>query len=163
MKLALATAGTLACVGGPAVGARTGAYYFGQHYQVIDQVCDSAGACEGGMLRLARSSHTSPEAFIKAHRKALAKAAVGIQGAKERGLEINGRIQVKAKGGDSSDKHRMKELSKVKTPTPPDSFGYVEFTFDLTKPDELKLWSNNVPLPAHRACEVIGPGERDQW
>jgi hypothetical protein len=135
------------------------AMHFGPEYQVIGQVCNFAGDCEGGMTRFSGESHTSPESYIRKHRKAIANAAVGIEGAAQRHLSITARIRFVVDTKDSSEQYTFKELISVRTPEKETKYDteYNVFRFDLRVPDDLKLWAKYARNPAWNSVEVSGP------
>ena len=67
----------------------------GSEWELIGKCCKFAAACSGGMTKL-HGRVTKPENYIRAYRKALANAAVGVAGAAERGLYLTGRVRFNA-------------------------------------------------------------------
>ena len=73
-------------------GRDSGATCIGPDWDVIGDCCRFAAACSGGMTKL-RGCRTTPESYIRTIRKAPANAAIGLEGAAERGLHLTGRIR----------------------------------------------------------------------
>jgi hypothetical protein len=133
----------------------------GQQYKCIEEICERAGYCEGGGLRLSGSSSTTPEQFIARHRKAFKNAAVGVQGARERGLALKAKLDIKAKG-DKRDAWKLTQL-KHKNYVPEaesPAEGYLRFRFDLANPDDLRVWAIYAEHVGWSCMEVIG---REDW
>lgn len=137
------------------------ASHFGPAYRVIAGVCEHAGSCEGGGLTFSGSIRTTPEAYIKRHRKIIAEAAVGIAGAEERGFRLDGRIRLL----DNYKKHEwlLKELREVRQDVAdednhPDQERPVRlFHFDLHKADDLKIWAKYAENVERDCLVVYGP------
>ena len=131
--------------------------YFGMRWQVIAQAVDSASDCEGGMLRLAKSSHTTPESYIRAHRKAVEDAVNGFEGAGQRGLIVRPQLRFDAANPADSDKYTLDKLTEAIQPETESWYGhiYTVFHFDVSKPEQLTLWTKYARK--FNAAEVIGP------
>ena len=131
----------------------------GPDWGVIGNCCRFAAGCAGGMTKL-RGRKTTPEAYICAYRKALANAAVGIQGARERRLSITGRIRF-----DREDKsavyHLNEALRNRKTARDENRYGEdrAVVDFDLGDPADLALWYKCVHGVGWNNAEVSGPHE----
>jgi hypothetical protein len=66
----------------------------GREWEVLSSACEQAAACCGGCLVLASiGRRTTPEAFIRAYRKALANALT-LEQAQRGGLTVQGRVRV---------------------------------------------------------------------
>lgn len=131
----------------------------GMHYRVIEACCERAGSCEGGMLKLYGRS-CKPEAYIKAWRNALAKAAVGFDGAIVDGFMIIPKIVFSENELANGAKYHFDELSKKRPPAIAEKkygAGYKFFEFDHTKPDDLKLWLQHCHGRGFNNAEVVGP------
>jgi hypothetical protein len=129
----------------------------GEEWEVIGQACRFAAGCAGGMTKL-HGRETKPESYIRAYRKALANAAT-MEEARAKGFGLTARIRI---SDENEEQWRAKELQKKgRTPRQTTEYGknYAEFTFDLSKPDELALWLEYCHGPAWHNAEVYGPGE----
>jgi hypothetical protein len=135
-----------------------GATCIGPEYQVIGDCCRFAAGCSGGMTKL-HGRVTKPEAYIRAYRKAVANAADGLSGARERGLIVTGRIRF-----DRSDRNAAYHLERAvqggKTPRDETRYGEARavIDFDLTDPTDLALWNNCRHGVGWNNVEVTGPG-----
>ena len=137
-----------------------GATCIGPDWEVIGECCRKwACSCSGGMTKL-RGRQTKPESYIRAYRKALADAALGIGGAACRQLHLTGRIRFDRK--DKSGAYHLQEAVKGgKTPRDETRYGEERAVvdFNLTDPAELALWFRCQHGVAWNNVEVRGPGE----
>ena len=113
----------------------------GPEWGVIGDCCRFASGCSGGMTKL-RGRATTPEAYIRAYRKAI-KAAKGLsETATEKHIHLTGRIRFAR--DDKTAAYYLKEAVKGgKTPRESDYFGtkmdVVEF--NLADTADLTLWN----------------------
>ena len=105
-----------------------------------------------------RGRATKPEAYIRAYRKALANAADDMNGARERGLSIRGRIRFTEAEQDS---WHYKQLIEKKPAVVEHPFGEKRtvFHFDLNNPEDLKIWLSHCHRAGWHNADVDGPGE----
>ena len=135
-----------------------GATCIGAEWEVVGDCCRFAAGCSGGMTKL-RGRVTTPESYIRAYRKALAKADT-IKGAAMWGLHVTGRIRFDRK--DKSAAYHLAEAERSgKTPRDESRFGEdrAVIEFDLTDPADLALWNRCRHGVGWNNAEVCGPGE----
>ena len=137
-----------------------GATSIGPEWEVIGDCCRKwAAACSGGMTKL-RGRLTKPESYIRAYRKALANAYVGIQSAVGYGLHITGRVRF-----DRADKAAARLLKEAvdagKTPRDESRFGEERAVveFNLADKTDAALWFRCQHGVGWNNVEVGGPGE----
>lgn len=133
----------------------------GHEWLVLSEACQRAAGCCGGMLKL-HGRHTEPEAYVRAYRKAMREAVVGLrEAAKVHGLRIQGWLLFDEKDKLDRGKWAWGSLLKVHQPgTYNAGYGiYSAFRFDLESPEDYKLWSQHRYGPAWYSAEVHGPGE----
>ena len=135
-----------------------GATCIGPEWEVIGDCCRFAAGCSGGMTKL-KGRVTKPESYIRAYRKAPAKADT-IDGARMWGLHLTGRIRF-----DRNDRcaalHLQTAIKAGKTAHDESPYGEARsvITFDLTNPADLALWNNCRHSVGWNNVEVTGPGE----
>ena len=136
-----------------------GATCIGPDWDVIGDCCRFAAACSGGMTKL-RGRRTTPESYIRTYRKALANAAIGLEGAAERGLHLTGRIRFDRKN-KAATYHLSEAVKAGKTPREELRFGEARAVvdFDLADPTDLALWFKCRHGVGWNNAEVSGPGE----
>jgi hypothetical protein len=133
----------------------------GPEWSVIGEACNRAAGCSGGMLKL-HGRHTEPETYIRAYRKALREAAVGLrEAAGVHGLRIQGWLLFSDKDKLDRGKWAWESLVKLRQPGTYDpGFGiYSAFRFDVENPEDFKVWSQYRYGPAWYSAEIRGSGE----
>jgi hypothetical protein len=115
-----------------------------------------------------RGRQTTPEAYIRAYRKALANAANGLEEARSsKRLCLTARIRFNtaapaSEGVDQSGEYHRRELLKAgRVPRKVTQYGttYEVFDFDLSQPADLKLWIEHCHGVGWNNAEISGPGE----
>jgi hypothetical protein len=107
-----------------------------------------------------RGRLTKPESYIRAYRKALADAAIGIDSAARRGLRLTGRVRF-----DQADKAAARLLKEAvdagKTPRDESRFGEERAVveFNLADKTDAALWFRCQHGVGWNNVEVSGPGE----
>jgi len=136
-----------------------GATCIGPGWQVIGDCCRFAAGCSGGMTKL-RGRQTTPEAYIRAYRKALASAANGLQGAASRNIQITARIRF-ARNDKNAAYHLAEAVKAGKTPREVTRFDETMdvVDFDLHNPADMSLWLHCRHGAGWNNCEVRGPDE----
>ena len=136
-----------------------GATCIGPDWGVIGECCRFAAACSGGMTKL-RGRRTTPEAYIRAYRKALANAADGLEGAARRRLHVTGRIRFDRKDRNAAY-HLQEAVKGGKTPRDETRYGEERAVadFDLRNPADLALWYKCQHGVGWNNAEVSGPDE----
>lgn len=132
----------------------------GMEWHVIREATERAAACAGGCLKLAGRGVTTPESYIRAYRKALASAALGLQGAAARQLSVTGRLRFTDEDKRIYSGDRWRELNQRKAPRQTTEYGveYTEFVLDLRDRDDVRLWVELQHGPAWHNATVSGPG-----
>ena len=133
----------------------------GHAYEVIGEACKMAGECEGGMVKMAGSSHTSPESFIKRCRTALAEAVPfdAQWDMAEVRVKLSLTLSRKLAEGDAKWAYD-KAIDAGITCTETEDGGTL-FDFNINDKAQLGLWltiRNSVKYPRHSVI-VTGDGE----
>jgi len=134
----------------------------GEEWEVVGCAARSSASCAGGMLRLAGRSETTPEAFIRAYRKALSLAFT-MEQATHLGLGITLRIRLPMTPTEDQAvgvKYRRQDLAAAgRIGKAVDHYGTAGevFSFDCNDPADVALWLKCLVKPAWDSAEVDGP------
>jgi hypothetical protein len=133
----------------------------GPDWSVIGEACRYAAGCSGGMLKLYGRA-TEPETYIRAYRKAIQGAVIGLrEAASVHGLRIQGWLLFNEADKLNGGKWAWESLAQLRQPGIYDA-GYCQYTafrFDLENPEDFQVWSRYRYGPAWYGAEVHGPGE----
>jgi hypothetical protein len=120
----------------------------GMPYQVIREICEYAGECEGGGLTLSGRTQTTPEAFITRHRKAIKDAAVGLEALAEK-FSLDAYLLLKP----GRDDKKIADASKIRTGKPSND-EWLRFDFDLSDPEQFRFWASRASHPLFCSADV---------
>ncbi len=135
----------------------------GPVYSCLAAVTRTASDCCSGCLVLNGRRGTTPEAYIKAWRKAIAEAAP-LTRENLRGFNLELFIAISDREAENDRKYAFETLSKqslVQARRKRDAYRDIELTewrFDLWKPEEFQLWLENRPSnPGWKSVRATGP------
>lgn len=128
----------------------------GVDWGIIGEAAHIAASCAGGMLRLAKRSNTTPEAYIRAYRRALARALT-VEEARAAGMTIKLRLRL---FDTDEDKYARERLDKAGHPSSRTDYYKAPATvyeFALADPAQVALWQEHACGRKWHAAEIDGP------
>lgn len=129
----------------------------GQQYDVLSEVCTRSASCPGGTMRLAKTKHTEPEAYIRWWRRAMAKP-VSFFDLQFMGLRAKLVIDIpidQAEWHQYTIENAMRGF--VREPEIVSEWAgdrRLRWTVKGNDPQELNLWANLVTKTAWQKCRV---------
>lgn len=134
----------------------------GQQWRAMDPLCEFAGSCEGGSLKL-HGRWTKPENYIKAWRKAF-EQAIPLDRVFEYQIRVSPHIDFTTEEATNGRAKDFEALRAVYAPTDYKSYYAKEsvhrFKFDIHKPNDCAIWLKHAHGGrAWKFADVYGPGE----
>jgi hypothetical protein len=136
----------------------------GSSWECLAEATRCAAACCGGSLCLYGHRDTSPETYIRAWRKAIA-AAVAFSDAPRHGFHLTLFTRIPDTEAKDARKYAFEQLTSQTSIAPhrgTDAYrggDYTEWRFDVTVPEQVKLWLETRPSGrGFKSVETYGPG-----